>query len=98
MVSSSVETGRMAGKPYISCTLGNARHYRERGTRTGWDVATVSDHDDDGGDDDIYIMMHVCVCVSRKMSTPSWKSHVTTCHHPYPPVQLKVTFHGSMSA
>ena len=41
----------MAGKPYISCTLGNARHYRE-GARTGWEVATVSDHGDDGGDDD----------------------------------------------
>ena len=38
-------------KPYISCTLGNARHYRER-TRTGWDVATVSDQGDDGSDDD----------------------------------------------
>ena len=23
----------------------------ERGTRTGWDVATVSDHGDDGDDD-----------------------------------------------
>ena len=39
-------------KPYISCTLGNARHYRE-GTRTGWDVATVSDHGDDGSDNDV---------------------------------------------
>ena len=48
-------------KPYISCTLGNARHYRERGTRTGWEVATVSDHGDDG---DIYIMMQcLFVCL-----------------------------------
>ena len=38
-------------KPYISCTLGSASHYIEGGTRTGWDVATVSDHGDDGGDD-----------------------------------------------
>ena len=31
---------------------------------------------DNDVDDDIYIMMHVCV--SRKMSTSSWESPVTT--------------------
>ena len=46
------------------------------------DKGNDSGGDDDYGedDDDIYIMMYVCV--SRKMSTSSWESPVTTCNHP----------------
>ena len=47
----------------------------------GLDEEEDDDDDDDGedDDDDIYIMMKcVFVCLSRKMSTSSWASPVTT--------------------
>ena len=51
------------------------------------------DHDDDDHDHgDIYIMKQcLFVCLSRKMSTSSFESPLTTCNHP---VQLRVSFHG----
>ena len=49
--------------------------------------------DGNGEDGDIYITMQcLSVCLSRKMSTPSWESPVTTCHHPYPLYNSRLLF------
>ena len=61
-----------------------------------WELVKVH-NDHDGHDDDIYIMMQFClfVCLSRKMSTSSWASPVTTWTPHNHPVQLQVSFDGS---
>ena len=64
---------------YEVCASGTGR-YVEDCNSEGDD-----DHYDDGnGDgDDIYIMMKcLSVCLSRKMSTSSFESPVTSCNHP----------------